>query len=241
MKKTRLLICILMIAAILSGCSPAIDESTSAVADVTELHSSETVSTSSIQNETTAQKFEPVATTLQETTVVTTTKLPETTLSVTTTEVTIAKTTEKQVDTCTVTILCSTINDNIDDLKSSKLPFVPSDGIILEKTTVEIENSKTAFDVIRKACYENVCKDDCTYCQRNGIQIEYTYTPAFDNYYIEGIHQIYEMDCGMQSGWMFSVNGEFPNVGASAYSVNNGDEIVFAYTCNMGEDIGNLY
>ena len=95
--------------------------------------------------------------------------------------------------------------------------------------------------MIKKACEENVCTDYCKYCKAGGVQIEYTYTPAFNNYYIEGIHQIYEKDCGTQSGWMYSVNGVFPDVGTSSYEVSTDDVIVFSFTCNMGEDIGNIY
>ena len=32
-------------------------------------------------------------------------------------------------------------------------------------------------------------------------------------------------------GWMYSVNGRTPNVGASNYQVSNGDVIVFYYVC----------
>lgn len=168
-------------------------------------------------------------------TTVPTSSVPKTTISTTSAVVT------EKADVCFVTIICDTINKNQDMLKESKKAFVPSDGIILKDTPVEIDGDATAFDVIKKACSDNTCKANCKYCQRSGIQIEYTYTPAFANYYIEGIHQIYEKDCGKQSGWMYSVNGEFPNVGASSCSVKAGDKIVFAYTCDMGEDIGNIY
>lgn len=142
---------------------------------------------------------------------------------------------------CTVIIKCNTIYDNLSKLKSGKKDFLPSNGVILNNVKVELNGGESAFDVIKKACEENVCTDNCKYCKANGVQIEYTYTPAFNNYYIEGIHQIYEKDCGTQSGWMYSVNGVFPDVGTSSYSVSPGDVIVFSFTCNMGEDIGNSY
>lgn len=169
---------------------------------------------------------------------VTTTK--PTTTKPTTTKPTTTKPTEK-ASVCYVTIVCTTINDNLNMLKDSKKPFVPSDGIILAEAPIEVKDGDTAFEIIKKACKENTCKAKCKYCKKDGIQIEYTYTPAFDNYYIEGIHQIYEKDCGSASGWMYSVNGVFPNVGASSYEINRGDKIVFAYTCDMGDDIGNSY
>ena len=142
---------------------------------------------------------------------------------------------------CTVRIKCNTIYDNLSKLKSGKKDFLPSNGVILNNVKVELNGGESAFDVIKKACEENVCTDNCKYCKASGVQIEYTYTPAFNNYYIEGIHQIYEKDCGTQSGWMYSVNGVFPDVGTSSYTVSPGDVIVFSFTCNMGEDIGNSY
>ena len=60
-------------------------------------------------------------------------------------------------------------------------------------------------------------------------------------YYVEGINQLYEFDCGKNSGWMYSVNGEFPNYGASSYKPKDGDKIEWKYTCNLGSDVGNPY
>ena len=70
------------------------------------------------------------------------------------------------------------------------------------------------------------------------MEYVYVYTPAYSSNYIRGIHQLYEKDCGTRSGWMYSVNGIFPNYGVSKYTVKNGDVIRFAYTCDLGEDIG---
>ena len=178
---------------------------------------------------------EPITTTKP----TTTTTKPATTKPSTTAPTTQVTTEMKKY--CTVRIKCNTIYDNLSKLKSGKKDFLPSNGVILNNVKVELNGGESAFDVIKKACEENVCTDNCKYCKANGVQIEYTYTPAFNNYYIEGIHQIYEKDCGTQSGWMYSVNGVFPDVGTSSYYVSPGDVIVFSFTCNMGEDIGNSY
>ena len=82
------------------------------------------------------------------------------------------------------------------------------------------------FDILQRAC------------KAAGIHMESTSTPGYDSDYIEGINQLYEFDCGEQSGWMFSVNGWFPNYGCSKYTVENGDVIKFVYTCNLGKDVG---
>ena len=154
---------------------------------------------------------------------------------------TTAKTKESGSDTCFVTITCQTVKNHLSSLKKGKAAFIPKNGIILDRAEVGFKSGETAFDVINRACQENVCTDNCEYCRKGGIQLEYNFTPAFGTYYIEGIHQLYEKDCGSMSGWMFSVNGDFPTEGSSSYTVKPGDEIVFAYTCDMGGDIGNAY
>lgn len=141
---------------------------------------------------------------------------------------------------CTVSIDCSQIMNNPDKLKTEKEPFLPSGGYIVESLEIEFVHGESAFDVFRRVCNENVCADNCTYCQSGGIQYEASYSAGYDNYYIEGIHQIYEKDCGPKSGWMYRVNGTFLNYGCSSYTVRNGDVIEFLYTCNLGEDIGNI-
>ena len=37
---------------------------------------------------------------------------------------------------------------------------------------------------------------------------------------------------------MYSVNGQFPNVGCSSYEVKSGDKIEWIYSCDLGRDIG---
>lgn len=120
--------------------------------------------------------------------------------------------------------------DNKNNLKEEKAPYVPTDGEILPVTTVEFTPGETVFDVLNRVC--GVAD----------IQIEYGWTPLYDSYYIEGINHLYEFDCGSQSGWMYKVNDWFPNYGCSAYKVENGDSIVWCYTCNgLGEDVGSTW
>lgn len=130
-------------------------------------------------------------------------------------------------NTCTISIRCDTILNNMDALAPGKAEFVPGDGFILYPVTVEFTEGETAFDVLTRVC--------TTY----GIQIEYSWTPMYDSYYIEGISHLYEFDCGSESGWMYKVNGWFPNYGCSAYTLKDGDSIVWCYTCvGLGADLG---
>ncbi len=133
----------------------------------------------------------------------------------------------KNVNTCTIQIRCGTILDNMGNLTAGKDRYVPSNGIILATSSVEFTDGETVFDVLKRVC---------SYA---GIQLEYSYTPLYESYYIEGINNLYEFDCGPQSGWMYKVNGWFPNYGCSGYKLKDGDNIVWTYTCNgLGADVG---
>ena len=126
-----------------------------------------------------------------------------------------------QTDTCTISIVCDTILDNTDNLNEEKAPFVP---------TVSFAQGDTVFEVLKRVC-------DAT-----NLQIEYSYTPLYESYYIEGINHLYEFDVGPESGWMYKVNEWFPNYGCSAYTLKNGDDIVWCYTCNgLGADVGEVW
>ena len=106
---------------------------------------------------------------------------------------------------------------------------MPKDGWILKKQTVEFEEGETVFDVLKRVLKENK------------IQMESSYTPMYGSYYVEGINQLYEFDCGKNSGWMYRVNGWYPNYGCSSYTLESGDEIEWRYTCNLGSDVGDVY
>lgn len=193
------------------------------------------------KNETTA-KFQSKITTTKKPT---TTRKPKTTVretaSVPTTTkkyTTVPETTEAAVKYCTVSISCVKALENKDKLKSGKEQFLPSDGYILHEVKMSFTQGETAFDILKRACAENVCTDGCAYCCSQGIQYEASFSAGYGNWYVEGIHQLYEKDCGSRSGWMYRVNGNFPNYGSSAYTVRDGDRIEWIYTCDLGEDIG---
>lgn len=128
---------------------------------------------------------------------------------------------------CTIIIRCDTIFDNADALEEAKAPYVPESGEILPVTTVEFTPGETVFDVLQRVC------------EASELQLEYSWTPLYDSYYVEGINHLYEFDCGFESGWMYKVDGWFPNYGCSAYELQGGEEIVWYYTCKgLGTDVG---
>lgn len=102
--------------------------------------------------------------------------------------------------------------------------ILPENGRILEETEVTVREGDTVFDLLCKV------RDDY------GIQMEYTGTGGKE--YIEGIGNLYEFDGGRWSGWMYSVNGEYPNRGCGQYLLQAGDIVRWDYTCDLGMDLG---
>lgn len=51
--------------------------------------------------------------------------------------------------------------------------------------------------------------------------------------YVAGISGVYEFDWGSESGWLYYVNGEKPNVGSNRYVCRDGDVIEWKYTTQL--------
>ena len=128
--------------------------------------------------------------------------------------------------TCTISIRCDTILNHMDWLDPNKVELVPEDGVILPATAVTFYEGESVFNVLQRTC------------RQNAIHMEFENTPMYNSAYIEGIHNLYEFDCGELSGWMYSVNGWFPNYGCSRYALKDGDVIAWVYTCDLGYDVG---
>ena len=128
--------------------------------------------------------------------------------------------------TCTISISCETILSNMDRCDPSKVDLVPQDGWILAPTTVTFYEGESVFHVLQRVC------------KQQRIHMEFENTPIYNSAYIEGIHNLYEFDVGELSGWMYHVNGWFPNYGCSRYALKDGDTICWVYTCDLGNDVG---
>lgn len=127
---------------------------------------------------------------------------------------------------CSLMISCHTVFDNSDKIDASILAEQPADGIIFPTAEIGFDNGETVYDVLSRVCRE---KD---------IPIEVTKIAATKNYYIEGINNLYEFDAGDLSGWMYSVNGKFPQMSTSQYNLSDGDVVEIVYSCNIGVDVG---
>lgn len=131
--------------------------------------------------------------------------------------------------TCTLEVRCDTLVGKLDQMTNEKAALVPEDGIILPAREVEFQPGESVFDVFRRVLREEK------------IHFEYTDATIYDSAYIEGIGNLYEFDCGPQSGWMACVNDAFLGIGCSGYTLADGDVIAFYYTCDLGADLGADY
>ncbi|WP_438349655.1 DUF4430 domain-containing protein [Paenibacillus sp. FA6] len=128
--------------------------------------------------------------------------------------------------TITLSVSAKTILNNMDQFNKDKLEVLPADGIIYKAQTVTFYEGESVFDVLLREM------------KNNKIHMEFSMTPIYNSNYIEGINNLYEFDCGELSGWMYKVNGWFPNYGSSRYVLKDGDIVDWVYTCDLGRDIG---
>jgi hypothetical protein len=131
--------------------------------------------------------------------------------------------------TCTLSVRCDTILDNMKLLDKEKHELVPADGVILPATTATFYEGESVFDVLRREM------------KRAKIHMEFVNTPIYNSAYIEGINNLYEFDVGELSGWMYKVNDWYPNYGCSRYQLKDGDVIEWHYTCDLGRDLGEYW
>lgn len=130
--------------------------------------------------------------------------------------------------TCTLSVRCDTILDHLDWLDAEKAELVPEDGVIFPETQVTFYEGESVFNLLQREM------------KQAKIHLEFEETPLYHSAYIEGIHNLYEFDCGEGSGWTYRVNGWFPNYGCSRYQLQEGDVVEWLYTCDLGADVGAL-
>lgn len=120
--------------------------------------------------------------------------------------------------TVTLSIRCDTVKE-----REKANYYIPDNGIILDTTTFTADGGDTVYDIL--------------------LQAAKAYPIVLDNRgaegaaYIAGINSLYEFDYGELSGWMYRVNGEFPDVGCQSYTLSDGDTIEWLYTTNIGKDL----
>lgn len=125
----------------------------------------------------------------------------------------------------TISITCNTILNNLNKVTEGKKEIIPSNGVIMGEKKIEIKDGDTVFDVLVRET------------RQQRIHMDFMMSPVYNSAYIKGINNIYEFDGGDLSGWMYSVNGVFPNYGCSQYQLKDGDSIQWKYTCDLGRDL----
>ncbi len=130
-----------------------------------------------------------------------------------------------------VTVLaeCSTVLSHMDiiDPAVNSPEVVPEDGVIIARCEVSLPEGATAFDALAAAA------------RKQRVRVDYTGS-AYGTY-VRGIGYVTEFGFGELSGWMYTVNGEFPDVSVSDRVLGSGDVVEFRYTCDLGRDVGDDY
>ncbi|WP_165767485.1 DUF4430 domain-containing protein [Tetzosporium hominis] len=101
-------------------------------------------------------------------------------------------------------------------VSSSEVPLAPVE--------VEIEKGDTVLDALIRVT------------KQYKIQMDYRGGQGASAY-IEGIANVYEFDRGQGSGWMYRINGIFPDRGAGTIPLLAGDRVDWLYTTDLGEDL----
>ena len=126
----------------------------------------------------------------------------------------------------TLSVRVDMILYNMHLLNSEKHELVPDDGVIFPPTLVRAYEGESVFNVLQREM------------RRSGIHMASRFTPLYNSAYVEAIHNLYEFDVGPLSGWMYRVNGRFPNFGASRYVLSADDVVDWLYTVDLGRDLG---
>lgn len=99
-------------------------------------------------------------------------------------------------------------------------------GYVISSTYVELQDGDTAWSVLKRAL------------DARKIRYDYKWYDKFESVYVQSIDGDGEFDHGPLSGWMYSVNGRYPDYGASQYDLKEGDVLRWRYTTDLGEDLG---
>ena len=131
-------------------------------------------------------------------------------------------------ETVFLTIRSDVVLSQLDRLPDEILPYIEEDGIILERSQYVLRPNDTAFSILNRAT------------RHHRIQMEYQGADMniYNSVYVQGIQYLYEFSCGPLSGWMYKVNGIYPNYGCSQYVLEDGDVIEWDYTTDLGRDLG---
>ncbi|MGN0633180.1 MAG: DUF4430 domain-containing protein [Oscillospiraceae bacterium] len=92
---------------------------------------------------------------------------------------------------------------------------LPEGGYYVKNETVTVDENSAVLDALI-AC-----------CEQNDLPLFYQTAEqnAYHTAYVEGIGTLFEGDCTKASGWVYTVDGESPDVGMDAYQLSGGEKI----------------
>lgn len=97
------------------------------------------------------------------------------------------------------------------------------EGDIISRTRVELKSNDTPYSVLEREA------------SKRGINVRST--GSGPSLYVSSIDGLSEFDHGPESGWMYSVNGEFSSKSPDEYRLEDGDRLRWRYTTELGRDL----
>ncbi len=123
----------------------------------------------------------------------------------------------------TVSADCSKALDAMEKIDEQINPVgvIPENGVVIPLSETAVPDGSTAFDAL------------CAAAKADKIRVDYV--GSVYGVYVNGIGYIYEHGFGSQSGWMYMVNGEFPQCSCGDYKLSDGDSVEFVYTVSIDD------
>ena len=118
-----------------------------------------------------------------------------------------------------LTIDCKAALDSPEPLPEKTLSRLPENGMILTQESVRFNDGESVLDLLRR--------------ELKARKISFDITKDSGTIYIKGINKLHKSDCGENSGWLISVNGDLTSDKPDSYILKNGDDIVIFYTRDL--------
>lgn len=129
---------------------------------------------------------------------------------------------DEPIGSITLSVECLLLLEQPETVPNKLKNDIPADGYLLPPTEIPLYSGESVFAIL------------CRAAKKHKLQIEYSDTSGA---YIEGIGYLYEFSCGELSGWVYTVNGVKAEVASSDYFPASGDQIVWHYSLELGQDV----
>lgn len=133
-------------------------------------------------------------------------------------------------------ISCQALSEHPDRVTDASLrQSLPADGVILEKTSFQLETGKTALDLLQAAAKEKGLTVEVQ-TSGSGQSANMEQAAGSDkapgsgqSVWIQSIQGLGGDQPGGSEGWAYTLNGEVPSYGPELCHLQEGDNIVFYY------------